>query len=442
MAAMKHSFSGTANNLLRAPIAALRGVRSLVDLFDMPRSLRSVRHALGPLATVFRAALSYTVALLAASMLIGGCSTVGGWFGSSPAASKPAELVEFKPTLEVARAWEARLGSAQPYVFSPASDGQTVLVADRQGRLARIELTSGRELWRLETGKPFSGGVGVGEGLALLGTAKGELLAYSLKNGQAAWSLALGGELLAPPEASHGWVAARGNDGKVHLVDARDGKLRWSQARVLPPLLLREQGHLLLTRQGLLVGHPGGRLSTLALANGAPIWEVNVAVPRGSTELERIADVVGPLAADALHVCAVAYQGRIGCFDLGTGRPAWTREFSGLAGVELHAGVLYAVDDRGGVHAFDKQRGNHLWKQDRLRDRQVSTPLALGRHLAVGDYQGFIHFLDAETGAFVARVATDGSAIRSPMLALSGGLVAQTANGGVYAFRIHEGATK
>lgn len=382
------------------------------------------------------------LALFLALGLLAGCSTGGGWLSRKPPANKPAELVEFKPSLEVVRAWEARVGGGHPYAFSPAGEGESVFVADREGRLARLDLANGRELWRVDTGKPLSGSVGAGEGLVLVGTAKGELLAYRLHDGQPAWSITLSGEILAPAVAAHGRVAARGNDGRVHLIDARDGQLRWSQGRVLPALLLRAPGHLLLTRQMLLVGYPGGRLSALALSNGAPIWEVNVALPRGATELERIADVVGPLAADTQQICAAAYQGRIGCFELATGRPLWTREFSGVTGVELEAGVLYAVDDRGSVHAFDKNRGSHLWKQDRLRDRALTTPLALGPYLAVGDFQGYIHFLDAETGAFVARVATDGSAIRGSLLGLPGGLIAQTANGGVYAFKIRGPATR
>jgi outer membrane protein assembly factor BamB len=58
------------------------------------------------------------------------------------------------------------------------------------------------------------------------------------------------------------------------------------------------------------------------------------------------------------------------------------------------------------------------------------------RYVAVGDYQGHVHLINAEDGAFAARAATDGSAIRGVMLRLKSGLVVQTAGGGVYALRI------
>jgi hypothetical protein len=47
----------TSKNLLRELIAALLGTRSIAYLIDMSQSLRSVRLALNPLATVFRGVL-------------------------------------------------------------------------------------------------------------------------------------------------------------------------------------------------------------------------------------------------------------------------------------------------------------------------------------------------------------------------------------------------
>lgn len=378
-----------------------------------------------------------------AAALLGGCSTVkdmgswvGGWFEPRVTGSKPAELTEFKPMTSLVRAWDVNVGSSGSYRFEPGSDGQAIFAAGREGRIVKIDPASGRELARIDTGKPLSAGVGIGSGLVLVGTAKGEVLAYRSDNLQPAWSASLGGEIITVPAAEGGRVAVRSNNGNVALFNAEDGKLRWSYPRTQPVLTLREAGAIAFGPGRLFVGHAGGKLSALAVDNGGPLWEANVAIPRGATELERIADVVGPLAVDAQGVCAVAFQGRVACFDQRTGQAVWGRDLSSLNGVEMDARNIYVVDDRATVYAFDKTRGVNLWKQEVLRDRRVSTPLAQGTWLAVGDLQGQVHLLNRDDGALAARAGTDGSAIRAPMLPLDRGLVVQTVNGGLYAFKI------
>lgn len=379
------------------------------------------------------------LALLVLPLLLtlGGCSTVSGWFGGGKSSVKPAELVEIKPRVGLSQAWHASVGSAGIYTFSPASDGQAVYAAARDGRIVKLELASGREVWRAEAGKILSAGVAVGEGLVLVGTPKGEVLAFHAQDGTPAWTARLSGEILVPPVVADGVVAARGNNGHVYLLEAADGELRWDTGRVLPALTLREQSHMLLTPGALYVGHAGGRVSALALNNGAPLWESNVTLPRGTTELERIADVVGPMAMDDRQVCAAAYQGRVACFDRQRGNGLWAREVSAMRGVDMDGRMLYVADEHGSLLAFDKERGSHPWKQDKLRDRRLSSPVAVAeRYVAVGDYQGYVHLLDTDDGAFAARVATDGSAIGGVMLPLRSGLIAQTAQGGLYALKI------
>lgn len=377
---------------------------------------------------------SALLAILALSL--SGCSWLGGWFSSDKAVAKPAELVDFKPSAELVKTWEANVGAGSPFDFSPDTDGQAVYAAGREGKLVKLDLASGRELWRIDAGQPLSAGVGVGDGLVLVGTSKSILLAFKSGDGALAWSAKLSAEILTPPVAGNGVVAARTNDGKVYLLDSASGKQRWSYNRTLPALTLREQGHLLLGSNAVFAGHAGGKLTALALNNGAPLWEVNVALPHGATELERIADVVGPLANDDRLICAAAFQGRVGCFHQITGNVAWTREFSALRGVAMDSRFVFTADEHGNVAAFEKGRGANPWKQDKLRYRKLSSPVVLAeRFVALGDYQGQIHLLNLEDGAFAARAPTDGSPINSVMIPLKSGLVVQTANGGVYALK-------
>lgn len=370
---------------------------------------------------------------------LAGCGTLGGWFGGDESAprSKPAELTEISVKVGVVQAWDSQVGSGKPFAFTPASDGNAIFAASASGTLVKLDLSTGKQLWRIETQQSLSAGVGVGEGLAVVGTPKGELLAFRTDTGQAAWSARLTGEVLTAPVLGAGQVAVRGNDGKVWLFNAIDGKQRWVYGRALPALILREPGDLLLTDRALFVGQPGGKLSALSLLNGAPLWEVNVALPKGATELERIADVAGALAADDQLICAAAYQGRIGCFDQITGTPVWLRDYSGLNGVVLSERYLFAADDRAVLQGYDKLRGASLWKQESLRDRGLGTPLVLpDQRLVVADFQGVIHLLSLEEGALIGRASTDGSPVTGRMLPLNRGFVVQTANGGVYAFKL------
>jgi len=380
---------------------------------------------------------SFLILALSLAFSLSGCSTIGGWFSSAKPTAKPADLVDFKPSVELVKSWDANVGPGSPFAFSPDTDGQAVYAAGREGKVVKLDLASGREVWRIDAGQPLSAGVGVGDGVVLVGTPKGMLLAFKSADGTPAWSAKLSAEILTPPVAAKGVAAARSNDGKVYLLDSASGKQRWSYSRNLPALTLREQGHLLLSDNAVFAGHAGGKLTALALNNGAPLWEVNVALPRGATELERIADVVGPLASDDRLICAAAFQGRVGCFDQITGNAAWVRDFSALRGAAMDARFVYAADERGDVAAFEKSRGTNPWKQDKLRDRKLSSPVAVAdRFVALGDFQGQIHLLNSEDGAFAARLPTDGSPINSVMIPLKSGLVVQTANGGIFALRL------
>ena len=381
----------------------------------------------------------FAAALL--GILLTGCGTldtVSGWvgMGGDKAKARPTELVDFKATLSVQRAWEAQIGSAGVYVFAPDSDALAVYVAAADGQVAGLDRASGQSRWRVSVGQRLSAGVAVGEGLVVVGTPKGQILALRASDGSLAWTAQLSGEILARPRVHAGAVYARSSDGRVYKLGIKDGKVLWAYSRSLPILTLREPGSLFVDAQAVYAGHAGGRLTALSQENGAPLWEANVTLPRGATELERIADVLGTLAVEGRQICAAAYQGRVACFDRGNGNLLWAREWAAGRGVAMDDRSVYGVDAESVLQAFERQRGVSPWKQDKLRHRQAGTPLALNEQVIVGDYQGQIHMLNRLDGAFAARVATDGSPMRGELLPLPQGFVAQTANGGIYAFKL------
>ncbi|MFZ9561520.1 MAG: outer membrane protein assembly factor BamB [Burkholderiales bacterium] len=379
------------------------------------------------------------LSLLAAVLLLQGCQTVSdaydGWFGAGPR-QKAAELVKFEPRATMRVVWPGSVSGAQKHAFYPVSIGNTVYAAGASGQIAGFNASNGAQQLRFETGTPISGGVGFGSGLILAGTPRGEVLAFE-PNGKPVWKVQLTGEVLSPPAGAEGLVVVRTGDGRIYALNAADGKQRWVYQRALPSLAVRSYAGVVVERGAVFAGFAGGRLVAIALQTGNVGWESVVALPKGTTELERVTDVTSLPVVDGAQVCAVAFQGRVACFDAQRGETAWARDVSSIAGIGIDPRFVYVTDDQSAVQAYDRRAGSALWKQDKLSGRWASAPLALGRYVIVGDYQGYVHVLSREDGAFVARIATDGSPIQVPPVAIDlSTFLVQTRNGGVFTINI------
>jgi outer membrane protein assembly factor BamB len=389
---------------------------------------------------------SALASLLGAALLLAACgggSTVSdainvinplNWFGSRSAAPQMAPLPVLTQSIKVSTLWQANVGDSRQSIFSPALDGDSVYAAASDGTLARLDTASGKQLWRVSAGEPLSGGVGAGAGVVAVGSSKGEVLAFD-SSGTALWKARVSSEVLAAPQVAQGLVVVRSADGRIFGLDIKDGKRRWYYQRSTPALTVRSPVGITLSDGVVYAGFAGGKLAAIELSSGALRWEATVALPHGTTELERVTDVIGRPVIEGREVCAVAFQGRIGCFDRDSGQALWGREMSSTSGLALDARYAFVRDDKGAVHALDRSSGTSVWRQDKLSLRNLSAPLALGHEIAVADIQGFVHFLARDSGAFVGRVATYGSPVSTNPIALpNGGFLVQTRKGGLYAF--------
>lgn len=370
---------------------------------------------------------------LCAALLLGACSTIDSLnpFSSGKTKVKVAELAGLEPKVQVHALWQARIGNAGIYTLLPAVVGSSAYAAAADGSLARFD--GEKPAWRVATGQPISGGVGADGKIAVVGTAKGEVLAFDAASGKEVWKTRVSSEVLAPPAVADGLVVVRSGDSRVSGLDAADGKLRWVYQRSVPALLLRSYASALIAGDNTIAGFPGGKLVAIANSNGAAVWEATVALPKGSTELERVTDITSAPVMDGNTVCAVAFQGRIACFDAKNGTGLWSRDMSSIAGLDIDSKQVYVTDDKGFVLALDRDTGATVWKLDKLATRSPSRPLALGDWIAVTDVQGMVHLLRREDGAFAGRAKTDGSAVRADPVRFAGGFLIQTVDGGLYA---------
>jgi len=276
----------------------------------------------------------------------------------------------------------------------------------------------------------------LGANLVLLGTSTGHVLAYD-QQGKLLWKSRVSSEVLNVPRVHVDIVVVRAGDGRIFGLSAVDGSRKWVFQRSTPALTLRSSAGIVIADGVVYAGYAGGKLAAVKADDGSSLWEATVAQPKGTTEIERIADITSLPVVDGPAVFAVAYQGKVAGIDRASGRIGWSRDISSYTGINIESGRLYLSHAQGAVYSLDANSGKTFWRQGDLRYRQITAPLPMGELVAVGDLQGHVHFMQREDGAFAARVKTDDSAIMPQMTAFgSGNLLAQTRGGGLYAIAL------
>ncbi|PRX27611.1 Beta-barrel assembly machine subunit BamB [Paraburkholderia sp. BL18I3N2] len=347
----------------------------------------------------------------------------------------PTPLTEFKPVLDVQQAWKASVGKAGRYLFSPVAVGNAVYAAGANGSVAKIDAQTGQDVWRVKLHDDLSAGVGSDGTLTAVGGLKGDVYVLGA-DGKQLWTAKAPGEIISPPLVGNGLVVVRTVDGQITAFNAQTGEQKWNYRNRAVPLNLRvSSGMTFAGDAAVLAGFPGGAFAAINVQTGDNYWQTPVSYPKGVTEVERINDVTGPPTLVGSETCAVTFQGQIGCFDANSGRAVWEKAFSSTSGLAQDERAVVAADDWSVVSAFDTNSGALLWKNDKLKNRDLSVPFILGHAAVLGDYQGYVHFLSRDDGTLVARVKTDGSPITAAPVLAGETLVVLTHDGDLYGYR-------
>lgn len=342
----------------------------------------------------------------------------------------PAPLDASPARLSLSRGWMYKLGLPVAGLSVAVLPDQFVL-ASRDGLVVSLDAASGAERSRTVLGRRLSAGVGSDGVHAAVVTEGNELVV--LRGGRELWRVLLPAASVTAPLVAGERVFALTVDRTVLAFDALDGRALWTYRRSGDALALRHPG-VLLARQDTLVVGLGSRLVALDPLQGTVRQDIVVADPRGTNEVERLADVVGPAAQRGSSACVRAFQSTVSCVDIDRGTLVWGRSQSGFQGVAGDGEAVYGADSSDRITAWRRTAGEQLWSTERLRHRQLSAPVALPAGVVFGDYQGWLHVLSRDKGEPLVRLPTDGSAIVA--LTRSGTqLLAVTRDGNVYTYR-------
>ncbi|MGA8262104.1 MAG: outer membrane protein assembly factor BamB [Arenicellales bacterium] len=348
--------------------------------------------------------ISKTV-IIVLCLSLGGCGAIGKIFGKKDEVKplKPNPLPVIKESVAFKRWWTYDIGGDKQAGLRPAVDGDMVFIANPDGRVAALDLKSGRLQWRKDLDMRISGGVGTGMGLVMVGSLNGRVVALNRKDGSEVWRAPVSSEVMAPPEAAGGIVVVRTVDGAVTGLSATKGEERWKVTHEVPSLTLRGSGPPLIYQGVAVVGYADGKLGAIQMSDGAVLWQVPVSRPSGTNEVERMIDVdAKPLLRDD-QLFTVAYHGDLTAYSLRINQVMWSKKMSSHTDISADADNVYVSDSNGRVHALDRATGAEVWVQDKLLRRRLSGPTVDGEYVLVGDYEGYLHVMDKEDGKLVGR---------------------------------------
>lgn len=344
-----------------------------------------------------------------------------------------AELTEIIEKFEPEIVWDTGAGDGIEHYFSrlkPHTAYGKIFAASRAGEAFAFDLATGDLIWEVdlsdidntrsffEASKPalLSGGPIAGMNKVFIGSENGKLYALDAETGALSWEASVKGEIIAAPVFDSGIVVVNSASGKLKAFNASTGEDVWEVDLDVPPLTLRGISPPIIASGGVIVGTPNGNLNVYMLEKGQQGWTVQVGEPSGSTELERVIDVDSKPLVFGDKVYSISSRGNLVAVDIRNGRILWKRQYSSYRQLSLSGNTLFLTDVKGHVYAVDRINGLEKWSNLLLTNRSVTGPAAVGNYVVVGDVEGYLHWIEQDTGDIVARYEVDGSQIYSTPL--------------------------
>ncbi|MDQ2077270.1 outer membrane protein assembly factor BamB [Marinimicrobium sp. ABcell2] len=372
--------------------------------------------------------------LILCALLVSGCALF-----TKDDATRPMDLVEFEPTINLESVWRRNVGvgTGKGVVqLQPAIDGDVIYAADARGRVQAFNRFNGARQWRQRTGYEITGGVGVSNGLVLFGTRQGEVVALSSEDGEELWRTNLTSEVVSVPNTDGATVVAQTIDGKLFAMDAKTGENRWRYETPAPILTLRGSGQPLFTGSMVVAGFANGKVIAFNTRNGLIQWEYRVALPQGRSELDRMVDIsASPLLHETV-IYAASYQGRVVALNRSNGRPLWAADTSTHQDLAIAGRTLFVSEANSRVTAYRSTSGEILWQNDQMLRRYINGPQVLGDYVAVADFKGYLHVMNQSDGEFVARRRVNRRGVSGSMKSDGDILYVYGDRGRLQAFRI------
>ncbi len=372
--------------------------------------------------------------ILIGSFIVAGLAGCSSEEDTVVMAPLPVVSSQFTPESD----WSASVGQGVGHYFSklqPAFGYDKVFVASRSGEVKALDPANGQVIWQKKVDEDgssrLSGGIAASYGKVFIGSENGEVIALDAETGDIAWRQKVMGEVLAKPITDNNYVIVNTSRGILLALDSETGEQVWTVGTDMPNLTLRGDSSPAAVSGGIFWGTAGGRLAAALVKNGQLLWQQPIGTPKGSTEIDRLVDVDASPIILGSTLYIVGVNGQLVAIDLRSGAPVWKRNYSSAMNMATDGANIYVVTDNDHIAAVDARSGTEIWTNKLLENRLLTAPAIINGDIVVGDSQGYLHWLDKDTGDFVAQQFVNDSGFAVGPVELDDGYLITTRDGRV-----------
>ena len=314
----------------------------------------------------------------------------------------PTEIKPYDKKASMELIWENKVGDNEVNNFNLVFSEEFVIAATSDGSVRKMKINSGETVWKKEFSQKIMIGVGGNIENILFIAEDGYLWCLDGK-GEAIWKIFVDGEALTTPVINNDKAYVRLANYGILQVDLKQGDVDWRYIHASPSLTFNGTSSLAFSDGIIYGGFGAGKLVAIHQKSGAFMWEATISQIKGVTDIERLNDVLSQPLINNREIYAASTSGDLTAIDRKNVNTIWTRKISSFKNLAFDGFDIYLTHKSDSLYSLDSKNGKTNWRNADLQYRRVTNPIITGDYVAVGDFDGYIHLLNIESGAIEGR---------------------------------------
>jgi len=366
---------------------------------------------------------------------------------SDPHQNPPTDLYDVVNNKNISRLWTAQLGTESLWDIDKKSHEIHTLdmfiyedflfTLNHDGVIKKFDVMSGSLLWEKDFNFKVSAGLSGNSDLLYFVSSEGDLWCID-HNGKELWKSYVGGQVFVSPMPNTTFVTVKLNFNKFIQINNVDGSIEWTYQSPNPPLTINSQGKMSFSNGAIYSGIPGGKLIAIEAKTGLLVWEATISQSKGVTEIDRANDITSQPVIDGPIVYSVSSSGKIAAIDRRSSKTLWDRSLSSFVGLNLYGNDIILVNEIGSIYSLQNEAGKTNWRNADLQYRNIGRGIIAADLIAVGDFDGYLHFIDPSDGKIINRIQLSDSQILDNIINVSDSkLIVRDADGNIHCLEVN-----